>query len=323
MLTIVKPENIVYQRPQAFTETSTHYCPGCTHGVAHRLIAEVLDEMNLTEKTIGVAPVGCSVFAYNYFNTDFVEAAHGRAPAMATGIKRVMPDRFVFTYQGDGDLASIGMAEIMHAAGRGENISVIFINNAIYGMTGGQMAPTSLPGQKTTSSPLGRDVELQGYPLRMSEMIAKMDGASYVVRRSLHDPTNIRKAKKAIKKAIQIQAENKGLAFVEVLSECPIHLKLTPREASKWVKDNMEPMYPLGVKKDVTVEKPWFSTKKPSFEVSNMLEQIESTGEEPKRFAAVDAIFRVHEPILSGRTRSDERGKQGHPSNRYAAFSGP
>src|SRR5512143_1808622 len=169
----------VYIRPSSLSDTPTHYCPGCTHGIAHRLIAEVLDEMDLREKTIGVAPVGCSVFAYNYYDFDFVEAAHGRAPAMATGIKRVLPDRFVFAYQGDGDLASIGMAEIMHAAGRGENITVIFINNAIYGMTGGQMAPTSLPGQKTTSSPNGRDVEQQGFPLHMAELLSKMDGASY------------------------------------------------------------------------------------------------------------------------------------------------
>src|SRR5512147_2527758 len=180
MATIAKPENIVYQRPEAFTEFPTHYCPGCTHGVAHRLIAEVLDEMKITERTIGVAPVGCSVFAYNYFNFDFVEAAHGRAPAMATGIKRVLPQQIVLAYQGDGDLASIGMAEIMHAAGRGENITVVFINNAIYGMTGGQMAPTTLPGQKTTSSPTGRDVEQMGYPLHMSEILSTLDGAGYV-----------------------------------------------------------------------------------------------------------------------------------------------
>jgi len=188
MVTIAKPENLVYQRPEALTEFPTHYCPGCTHGVAHRLVAEVLDDMNLTEKTIGVAPVGCSVFAYNYFDCDFVEAAHGRAPAMATGIKRVLPDRVVFTYQGDGDLASIGMAEIMHAAGRGENITVVFINNAIYGMTGGQMAPTSLPGMKTTSSPLGRDVEVQGYPLRMSEILVIAFGVHCTTQQTFAKP---------------------------------------------------------------------------------------------------------------------------------------
>jgi 2-oxoglutarate ferredoxin oxidoreductase subunit beta len=246
MVALIKPENLVYSRPQAFTEVSTHYCPGCTHGVAHRLIAEVLDEMDLTRKTIGVAPVGCSVFAYNYFDTDFVEAAHGRAPAMATGVKRVLPDRVVFTYQGDGDLASIGIAEIMHAAGRGENITVIFINNAIYGMTGGQMAPTTLPGQKTTSSPLGRDVELQGYPLRMSEMLAKMDGAGYIVRRSLHDPKNIRLAKKAIRIAFETQVRGLGFSMVELLSTCPTNWGINPIESLKWVEEHMVPVYPIG-----------------------------------------------------------------------------
>jgi 2-oxoglutarate/2-oxoacid ferredoxin oxidoreductase subunit beta len=246
MVTIAKPENVVYCRPQSFRVASTHYCPGCTHGVAHRLIAEVLDEMKIAEKTIGVAPVGCSVFAYNYFDTDFVEAAHGRAPAMATGIKRVLPDKVVFTYQGDGDLASIGMGEIMHAAGRGENITVIFINNAIYGMTGGQMAPTTLPGQKTTSSQLGRDVELQGYPLRMSEMIAKMDGAGYVVRRSLHDPANIRKAKKAIRTAFEAQVRGLGFSMVELLSTCPTNWGINPVDSLKWVEEHMIPVYPLG-----------------------------------------------------------------------------
>ena len=246
MATLAKPENLVYQRPEAFTDVSTHYCPGCTHGVAHRLIAEVLDEMGIAEKTIGVAPVGCSVFAYNYFDTDFVEAAHGRAPAMATGIKRVLPDRVVFTYQGDGDLASIGMGEIMHAAGRGENITVIFINNAIYGMTGGQMAPTSLPGQKTTSSPNGRDVELQGYPLKMSEMIATMDGAGYVVRRSLHDPKNIRQAKKALRMAFETQIRGLGFSMVELLSTCPTNWGITPIESLKWVEEHMLPVFPLG-----------------------------------------------------------------------------
>jgi 2-oxoglutarate ferredoxin oxidoreductase subunit beta len=246
MANLAIPENLVYQRPEAFTDVSTHYCPGCTHGVAHRLIAEVLDDMGVAEKTIGVAPVGCSVFAYNYFDTDFVEAAHGRAPAMATGIKRVLPDRVVFTYQGDGDLASIGMGEIMHAAGRGENITVIFINNAIYGMTGGQMAPTSLPGQKTTSSPNGRDVEMQGYPLKMSEMIATMDGAGYVVRRSLHDPKNIRQAKKALRLAFETQIHGLGFSMVELLSTCPTNWGITPLESLKWVEEHMLPVFPLG-----------------------------------------------------------------------------
>jgi len=195
----------VYQRPDALSDTNTHYCPGCTHGVAHRLIAEVVDEMGLRERMIGVASVGCSVFAYNYFDFDFVQSPHGRAPAMATGIKRVLPDRIVLTYQGDGDLASIGMAEVVHAAARGENITCIFINNTNYGMTGGQMAPTTLPGQKTTSSPNGRDVEVNGYPIRTAELLSKLDGASYVVRRSLHDPKNIRLAKKAIRTAFEVQ----------------------------------------------------------------------------------------------------------------------
>jgi 2-oxoglutarate ferredoxin oxidoreductase subunit beta len=202
--------------------------------------------MGLVDKTIGVAPVGCSVFAYNYFNTDFVEAAHGRAPAMATGIKRVLPDRIVFTYQGDGDLASIGMAEIMHAAARGENITVIFINNAIYGMTGGQMAPTTLPGQKTTSSPLGRDVELQGFPVRMAEILAQMDGAGYIVRRSLHDPKNIRLSKKAIRMAFETQVRGLGFAMVELLSTCPTNWGIQPVESLQWVQDHMIPAFPLG-----------------------------------------------------------------------------
>jgi len=239
-------ESLIYEKPTSLAAISTHYCPGCTHGVAHRLIGEVLDEMGLQEDTIGVAPVGCAVFAYNYFDVDFAEAAHGRAPAMATGIKRVSPDKIVFTYQGDGDLASIGAAEILHAALRGENITVIFINNAIYGMTGGQMAPTTLPNQRTTSSPLGRDVETQGYPIRMSEILATMDGSAYIVRRSLHDPANIRKAKKAIRKAFEVQQQGLGFAMVELLSSCPTNWKMKPAEALTWVKEHMVPMYPLG-----------------------------------------------------------------------------
>jgi len=246
MATMITPQNLVYERPKSFTDTPTHYCPGCTHGVAHRLIAEVLDEMNLTGRTIGVAPVGCAVFAYNYFATDFVEAPHGRAPAMATGIKRVLPDRIVFTYQGDGDLASIGTGEIIHAAARGENITVIFINNANFGMTGGQMAPTTLPGQKTTSSPNGRDVELQGYPIRMAEMLATLDGAGYIVRRSLHDPTNIRRAKKAIRTAFEAQVRGLGFSLVELLSTCPSNWNLTPVESLTWLAEHMIPYYPLG-----------------------------------------------------------------------------
>jgi 2-oxoglutarate ferredoxin oxidoreductase subunit beta len=244
-MTLDTPVQLVYARPDSFTDVPTHYCPGCTHGVAHRLIAEVLDELDLRERTIGVAPVGCSVFAYNYFNTDFVEAAHGRAPAMATGIKRVLPDRVVFTYQGDGDLASIGMAEIVHAAARGENITVIFINNAIYGMTGGQMAPTTLPGQKTTSSPSGRDVEQMGFPIRMCEVLSTLDGAGYVVRRSLHDSKNIRLAKKAIRLAFEAQLRGLGFSMVELLSTCPTNWGYTPQEALKWVEEHMVPFYPL------------------------------------------------------------------------------
>jgi len=240
------PSQQVYSRPDSLAGIPTHYCPGCTHGVAHRLIAEVLDEMQLREKTIGVAPVGCSVFAYNYFDCDFVEAAHGRAPAMATGIKRVLPDRTVFTYQGDGDLASIGMAEIIHAAARGENITVVFINNAIYGMTGGQMAPTTIPGQKTTSSPNGRDVEQTGFPIRMAEVLATIEGTGYSVRRSLHDPKNIRLSKKAIRMAFEVQERELGFSIVELLSTCPTNWGISPLESLKWIEDHMIPVFPLG-----------------------------------------------------------------------------
>jgi 2-oxoglutarate ferredoxin oxidoreductase subunit beta len=236
----------VYRRPRTFTDATTHYCPGCTHGVAHRLVAEVLEELDLQDRTIGVASVGCSVFAYNYFDCDFVEAAHGRAPAMATGIKRVLPDRIVFTYQGDGDLASIGMGEIVHAAARGENITVIFINNANYGMTGGQMAPTTLPGQKTTSSPYGRDVEQMGFPIRTAELLATLEGAGYIARRSLHDPKNIRLAKKAIRQAFETQVRGLGFSMVELLSTCPTNWGLSPAEALKWVEERMIPAFPLG-----------------------------------------------------------------------------
>lgn len=239
-------ETVVYQRAEALEDVHTHYCPGCTHGTAHRLVAEVIDEMGIKGKTIGVASVGCSVFAYNYFDMDFVQAPHGRAPAMATGVKRVLPDRMVFTYQGDGDLASIGTAEIIHAAARGENITVIFLNNTNYGMTGGQMAPTTLPGQKTTSSPNGRDVETQGYPVRASEMIATLDGASYVVRRSLHDPKNIRLAKKAIRTAFEVQARGLGFSMVELLSTCSTNWGMTPVESLHWLEEKMVPYFPVG-----------------------------------------------------------------------------
>lgn len=235
----------VFCRAAGLTDAPTHYCPGCTHGVAHRLVAEVLGEMGALLRTIGVAPVGCAVFAYNYFDTDFVEAPHGRAPAMATGLKRVLPDRIVFTYQGDGDLASIGMGEIVHAAARGENITVIFVNNANYGMTGGQMAPTTLPGMKTTSSPAGRDVETQGFPIRLSEMLATLDGPSYVVRRSLHDPKNVRLAKKAIRTAFEVQSRGLGFSMVELLSTCPTNWGMTPTDALAFVAGPMVDYYPL------------------------------------------------------------------------------
>lgn len=237
---------IVYARPATLTPALTHYCPGCTHGVIQRLVAEVIEELGIRDKSIGVASVGCSVFAYNYFDCDFAEAAHGRAPAMATGIKRVSPDKVVFTYQGDGDLASIGTAEIVHAAARGENITVVFVNNAVYGMTGGQMAPTSLPGMKTTSSPGGRDVHRAGFPIRVSEMIATLDGASYIVRRSAHDPGNVNKTKKAIRTAFQAQLNGLGFSMVEVLSACPVNWGLTPKEALCYVEENMVPYFPLG-----------------------------------------------------------------------------
>jgi len=241
----IELEQIVYERPESFKDVSTHYCPGCTHGVAHRLVAEVIDEMGLREHTIGVASVGCSVFAYNYFDFDFVQSPHGRAPAMATGVKRVYPDRMVFTYQGDGDMASIGMGEIVAAAGRGENITVIFINNANYGMTGGQMAPTTLPGQKTTTSPGGRDVETQGYPIRASELLCTLEGSSYIVRRSLHDPKNIRLAKKAIRMAFEVQRRGLGFSMVELLSSCPTNWGLNPAEALQFVEQKLVEFYPL------------------------------------------------------------------------------
>lgn len=236
----------VFERPKALADVVTHYCPGCTHGIIHRLVAEALDELGLTDQTIGIAPVGCAVFAYNYFNCDMIQASHGRAPAVATGVKRSLPDHTVFTYQGDGDLASIGTAEIVHAAARGEKITVIFVNNAIYGMTGGQMAPTSLLGQKTTTSPYGREEENQGKPIRMSEMLATLDGAKMISRVSVNSVANIAKAKKAIKQAFATQQMGLGFACVEVLSTCPTNWGITPAEALKWVDDAMIPYFPLG-----------------------------------------------------------------------------
>ena len=239
-------ETVVYERPAALTVAHTHYCPGCTHGIAHRLVAEAIDELGLRERTIGIAPVGCSVLAYYYFNVDFAEAAHGRAPAMATGMKRANPDKIIFTYQGDGDLAAIGTGEIVHAAGRGENITVIFVNNAIYGMTGGQMAPTTLEGQRTTSSPMGRDIGIAGFPLRMSELLATLDGAVYVTRQSLHDVKHIRRAKKAITTAFKVQEAGLGFSMVELLSTCGTNWKMDPLDSLDWLRDNMIPYYPLG-----------------------------------------------------------------------------
>lgn len=237
---------LVYERPESLSDVHTRYCPGCTHSIAHRLVAEVLDELGLREQTILVAPVGCSVFAYEYFEVDGCVAAHGRAPAMATGIKRLLPDHVVLTYQGDGDLASIGTAEIIHAAGRGEPFTTIFINNAIYGMTGGQMAPTSLPGQKTTSSPFGRNTTIAGFPMKMCELLAQTEGAAYIVRRSLHNVTHIRKAKKAIETAVKVQLAGLGFSMVELLSSCPTNWGMTPVEALQWIEDQMIPQYPLG-----------------------------------------------------------------------------
>jgi 2-oxoglutarate ferredoxin oxidoreductase subunit beta len=237
----------VFERPKALSDKKLHYCPGCTHGIVHRLVAEALDELGLQEKTIGVAPVGCAVLAYEYFNLDFQQAAHGRAPAVATGIKRVLPASTVFTYQGDGDLASIGMAEIVHAATRGEKITVIFINNAIYGMTGGQMAPTTLPEQKTTTSPFGRDTSKVGFPIRVCELLNTLDGPAYLARVSMHNPKNVLKAGEAIKEAFRVQAEGKGFSLVEVLSSCPTNWGMSPNQALKWVEEKMVPYYPLGV----------------------------------------------------------------------------
>ena len=232
---------IVFEKTRLLTDKPFHYCPGCTHGIIHRLVAEALDELGIGDKAVGVAPVGCAVFAYDYFNCDMMEAAHGRAPAVATGIKRVLPDRAVFTYQGDGDLASIGTAEIVHAATRGEKITVIFVNNAIYGMTGGQMAPTTLPGQVTTTSPYGRDVSHCGYPVRVSEMLSTLNGPAYIERVSVHDVPHIKKAKAAIKKAFQLQMEGRGFTLVEVLSTCPTNWGKTPKEAFEWLKSDMLP----------------------------------------------------------------------------------
>ncbi|MBQ7923286.1 MAG: 2-oxoglutarate oxidoreductase [Clostridia bacterium] len=244
----------VFDRPHALCDVPLHYCPGCTHGIVHRLVAEVIDELGVEGKTIGIAPVGCSVFAYNYFNCDMIEAAHGRAPAVATGVKRTHPDNVVFTYQGDGDLAAIGTAETVHVAARGENITIIFINNAIYGMTGGQMAPTTLPGQVTTTSPYGRDRKIQGNPIRVCEMLSTLDGTALAARVSVDTPKAVINAKKMIKKAFQNQLDGKGFSIVEVLSTCPTNWGMSPTDALQWLRDNMIPYYPLGTYKDIDAQ---------------------------------------------------------------------
>ena len=247
---IIKPENLVYKKSKVLNDTIMHYCPGCSHGTVHKVIAELIEELGLQEKTVGVAPVGCSVFMYNYLEIDWQEAAHGRAPAVATGISRLNPDKFVFTYQGDGDLASIGAGEIIHACNRGENILVVFINNGIYGMTGGQMAPTTIDGMVTSTTPFGRNIELNGYPLKITELIAQLPGTSYVTRQSVQNATAVRKCKKAIKKGIQNALEKKGTSFVEVVSTCNSGWKMTPTAANKWMEENMFPYYQLGDLKD-------------------------------------------------------------------------
>jgi 2-oxoglutarate/2-oxoacid ferredoxin oxidoreductase subunit beta len=243
---IIKPENLVYRKSAVMTDNVLSYCPGCGHGTANRILAEVIEEEGIQSKTIGVSPVGCAVLLYNFLDVDMQEAAHGRAPAVATAIKRLIPDSFVFTYQGDGDLAAIGTAETIHACNRGENILIIFVNNGIYGMTGGQMAPTTLPGMKSSTSPGGRDVKTMGNPLKMTEIVATLPGTYYVTRQSVHTPANVRKTKKAIRKAIQYQKLDKGTCFIEIVSNCNSGWKMTPVQANKWMEETMFPYYPLG-----------------------------------------------------------------------------
>lgn len=243
---------VVFERPKSLTKQKFSYCPGCHHGIVHRLVAEVIDELGIQDNTIGVASVGCSVFTYEFFDVDFIQAAHGRAPAVATGAKRVQPESVVFTYQGDGDLASIGMAEIVHAAARGENITVVFVNNAIYGMTGGQMAPTTLVGQQTSTSPGGRSSGLAGYPIRVCELLSTLDGPAYLARVAVCDPKHVQEAKKAVKEAFQMQLEGRGFSLVEILSACPTNWKMTPLESLGWIKEKMMTHYPLGTYKRIT-----------------------------------------------------------------------
>ena len=243
---IMKPENLVYAKPRLLNDNHMHYCPGCSHGVVHRLVAEIIEELGIEDSTIGVAPVGCSVFAYNYIDIDWIEAAHGRAPAVATAVKRLNPSRMVFTYQGDGDLAAIGTCETIHAANRGENIAIIFINNAIYGMTGGQMAPTTLEGMKTATTPYGRRVDLNGYPLEMSKLLAQLDGTCLVTRQAVHTPAAVRKAKAAIKQAFVNSMEGRGTSVVEIVGTCNSGWKMSPAQSNKWMEENMFAKYPLG-----------------------------------------------------------------------------
>lgn len=243
---IIKEENLVYSKTPLMTDTVLSYCPGCGHGTVHRIIMEVIEEMDIQSEVIGITPVGCSVFAYDFMDIDMIQAAHGRAPAAATGLKRVMPDKFIFAYQGDGDLAAIGTGETIHACNRGEHITIVFINNGIYGMTGGQMAPTTIPGMVSTTSPYGREVGTMGNPIRMTELVARLPGTWYVTRQAVHKPGNVRKAKKAIRKAFENQTLKKGLSFVEVVSNCNSGWRMTPLEANKWMEENMFPFYPLG-----------------------------------------------------------------------------
>jgi 2-oxoglutarate ferredoxin oxidoreductase subunit beta len=243
---IIAPENLVYKRTNVLTENVLSYCPGCGHGTAHRILAEVIDELDIQSQTVGITPVGCSVLMYNYMDIDMQEAAHGRAPALATAVKRLCPDKYVFTYQGDGDLAAIGTAETIHACNRGENFAIIFINNAIYGMTGGQMAPTTLPNMKSSTSPYGRDIKMMGNPMKMTELVAQLPGTYYVTRQAVHSPANVRKTKKAIRKAFEYQKLDKGISFVEIVSNCPSGWKMTPVQSNNWMVENMFPFYPLG-----------------------------------------------------------------------------
>lgn len=248
---IINPANLVYEKTTVMNDTPMHYCPGCSHGVVHKLIGEIIQEMGIQDKTIGIAPVGCAVFAYNYLDIDWQQAAHGRAPALATAVKRLLPDRYVFTYQGDGDLAAIGTAETIHACNRGENIAIIFINNGIYGMTGGQMAPTTLKGMKSSTSPNGRDIPTNGYPLNITNLLAQLEGTCYVTRQSVHTVATVRKAKKAIQKALENSMLNKGTSIVEIVSTCSSGWKMTPADSNDWMVENMFPEYPMGDLKNI------------------------------------------------------------------------